>query len=125
MSGRAWCLSCGHDAQDPQPSMDPAHPLVLCRYWIKGPKGEVQRGCGRVPGTLSMVEAAATVTAHVLATMDRRHKGGKHAGKPDARCPDCAPAIDHRAHLRDRRMVEGCPLCDLAIERTGGVVHRA
>lgn len=89
VSGRAsWrCLTCGHPATDPIPSLDPAHPLVLCRYTVG--EGQV-RGCGRVPGTADQDELARVLQHARTERATRQH--GRHPAR-DGRSRDCAICV--------------------------------
>ena len=118
-----YCSRCGREAHDPTPSMDPRWPLVLCSYEVKRNGKLTRTGCGRVPGTLSAEEAVTAVFAHRARLLRAAHNRGTHEGRPVRGCGACAPAIEHRKHLRDRRTAEGCDLCALAHDRAAPPRH--
>ncbi len=45
ISGSAWCLGCGRPVTEVIESLDPDHPIVVCRPSSGHP------GCGRTLGT--------------------------------------------------------------------------
>lgn len=118
-----YCLACGRVAAEPTRSMDPAHPIVLCRELVIVNGRDQVRGCGRQPGTFDPGEAARVIANRRAIQARKDHQAGKHAKRPVHDCDRCAGAIEHRRHVESRHMVEGCALCTLARERTTPARH--
>ena len=81
-----WCGRCGLPASDPQRSVDPRYPLVLCRR--EGPTGRVA-GCGRVPGTVSREQGRAIQAGLHEERTTERHKQHVKAGRAHQACRAC------------------------------------
>lgn len=86
-----FCCACGLPARDPQPSLDPARPLVLCA--LEDPDGRV-RGCGRVPGSYDHIEAARSVRWAKVSRATQRH--GRHDTRDGKSrwCARCDPRLE-------------------------------
>ena len=123
MTGPAYCLLCGRPGIQTEPGLDPLHPRVLCRWVLhSGPKAET-RGHGWTQGTLSPDEAADVALRYRAIRARKAHERGAHKRRPVRGCDRCQGIIDHRGHVRAGAMVERCPLCQLAQERTQPVRH--
>lgn len=85
-----WCLVCGREASDPITSIDPAHPLVMCR-WLR-PDGIVA-GCGRVVGSSDPGEVGRMVTANRRERATRQHASHARKGRGSPDCYTCHPDL--------------------------------
>lgn len=118
-----YCLTCGREAHQPERSMDPLHPIVLCRYQVKRNGRPVMAGCGHVSGTYSRDEAVLTLLNRQAVKARKAHQAGKHEKRPVRGCDRCLPAVEHRKHVRARKVSDTCVLCTLAQDRTAPVRH--
>lgn len=86
-----WCLACGREASDPQPSLDPARPLVVCVAYA--PDGHAI-GHGLVPGTYDADELAEILTERRRDRATSRHPGRKGHNRPHPDCRICHPELE-------------------------------
>lgn len=106
----AWCLACGRPAvRVLGPGVAGTYPIVRCEWRDRAGKAH---GCGRQPGTYDEGEARTLAWRRHEARVRAAHEAGRHLAKPLRSCFRCADALIHAHHKRERRRVDGCPLCD-------------
>src|SRR5216117_4072091 len=94
--GRALCLRCGRSGDVVAESLDPRHPLVLCRWWEPA---SVAHGHGVTIGTRDQLESDAIQLRLRETRLQAVHVRGGHDARPNRLCPECRDGRGGRAQL--------------------------